>query len=336
MKTRFFTIIGISVTVFLMGTIVYPTINEASFDDENSHSIPNALADLPPIHPDDFKKCFDGEFFQYDWCQHHLSTQSPLKQFKAGIPINEIQCKNGLVEAIKNSNNSPACVKLETKIKLIQRGWAEPLGDVMFGRTIQPEPQPISTDHQNLIDARNKLRDTYHGNASLGPFNIQDVIVGYGIGDGILVVDILEEYYHSNEVRNFIIEKIIDITGGKVDIAFNPSNAIVPTNIESVFPYVWNDFLHRNGIEYTPKEQSYWNTGEGFLDITRVCSPIIASNGTEFFISSVFIHDPFEVTGTYIDETMPDDCHKVWRTDTILEEPDRILMLWLKNYHEGN
>jgi hypothetical protein len=197
----------------------------------------------------------------------------------------------------------------------------------------EPEPAPTSTTHQNLIDARNKLREIYQINSSLGPFNIKDVIVGYGIGDGFLVVDILEKYYDSDEDRKLIIQKIIDITDEKVDIEFNSSGAIVPKNIESVFPYVWNGFLQKNGIEFTPKEQSYWNTGEGFGDVNRVCSPIIASNGTEFHISSIFILEPFEITGTFIDKTMPEDCYKVWKTDTILVEPDRILKLWLENYH---
>jgi hypothetical protein len=96
---------------------------------------------------------------------------------------------------------------------------------------------------------------------------------------------------------------------------------------------VWNSFLNKQGIEFTPKEQSYWNTGEGFGDVNRVCSLIIASNGTEFHISSIFILEPFEITGTFIDKIKPDDCYKVWKTDTILVEPDRILMLWLENYH---
>lgn len=48
---------------------------------------------------------------------------SPLKQFNAGITIDEIDCKDNFVVAIKNSNGHPACVKPETKQKLIERGW---------------------------------------------------------------------------------------------------------------------------------------------------------------------------------------------------------------------
>lgn len=48
---------------------------------------------------------------------------SPLKQFKLGVPVDQIQCNDSLVLVTKN-NGSPACIKPETKIKLIERGWA--------------------------------------------------------------------------------------------------------------------------------------------------------------------------------------------------------------------
>jgi len=49
--------------------------------------------------------------------------RSPLEQFKAGITIDAISCKENHV-LIKKYNGLPACVKLQTKEKLIQRGWA--------------------------------------------------------------------------------------------------------------------------------------------------------------------------------------------------------------------
>ncbi len=51
MKTGLLIIIGISVTAFLMGTIVYPFINETTFDDEFPHDIQTVLDNVPPIHP---------------------------------------------------------------------------------------------------------------------------------------------------------------------------------------------------------------------------------------------------------------------------------------------
>jgi len=47
---------------------------------------------------------------------------SPLKQFKSGILLDEIQCKESLILVVKH-DGSPACVKPETIPKLIERGW---------------------------------------------------------------------------------------------------------------------------------------------------------------------------------------------------------------------
>jgi len=47
----------------------------------------------------------------------------PLKEFKLGISTYEIQCRGSLTVVTKH-DGSPACVKHETKQKLIERGWA--------------------------------------------------------------------------------------------------------------------------------------------------------------------------------------------------------------------
>ncbi|MDH3204226.1 MAG: hypothetical protein OEL81_06085 [Nitrosopumilus sp.] len=38
-----------------------------------------------------------------------VSPESPLKQFKSGIPIEEIQCKEYLV-LVRKHNGSPVCI----------------------------------------------------------------------------------------------------------------------------------------------------------------------------------------------------------------------------------
>jgi hypothetical protein len=49
---------------------------------------------------------------------------SPLKQFKSGISIDEIQCKDGLELVTKSSDNSPACVRPQSVPILLMRGWS--------------------------------------------------------------------------------------------------------------------------------------------------------------------------------------------------------------------
>jgi hypothetical protein len=63
----------------------------------------------------DPSNCWGGPACNYD-------KVSPLKQFRLGISLNEIQCKESLTLVAKH-DGSPACVTSETKIKLIERGW---------------------------------------------------------------------------------------------------------------------------------------------------------------------------------------------------------------------
>ncbi|MEX0862293.1 hypothetical protein [Nitrosopumilus sp.] len=104
MKTKLLIIIGISVTVFLIGTIIYPYINETSFDDDNPHDIPTALSNIPQIHQNDM----------FCWTQWHMqntiideeklisSLRSTISMFGSDfdVPNREITIKNNDEETI--------------------------------------------------------------------------------------------------------------------------------------------------------------------------------------------------------------------------------------------
>ena len=48
----------------------------------------------------------------------------PLKQFKMGSDIHDIECKSHLTIVLKDISQTPACVKPSSVEKLIERGWA--------------------------------------------------------------------------------------------------------------------------------------------------------------------------------------------------------------------
>lgn len=50
---------------------------------------------------------------------------APLKQIRSGIDTANVQCDSNLVLVIKTEDDSPACVKSDTVIKLFARGWAQ-------------------------------------------------------------------------------------------------------------------------------------------------------------------------------------------------------------------
>ncbi|NHH97165.1 hypothetical protein DYY66_1666 [Candidatus Nitrosotalea sp. FS] len=53
-----------------------------------------------------------------------LHVDSPLKQVKSGIAAKDVTCKENLELILKTKDNSPICVKSDTAITLIKRGWA--------------------------------------------------------------------------------------------------------------------------------------------------------------------------------------------------------------------
>lgn len=54
-----------------------------------------------------------------------ITNPSPLKQIKAGTQPHNVACNSGLELAQKKGGETSACVKLDTKIELTVRGWAE-------------------------------------------------------------------------------------------------------------------------------------------------------------------------------------------------------------------
>jgi len=52
----------------------------------------------------------------------YVEFDSPHKQIAYGVEPDAVQCNDGLYLIIKQ-NNSPACVKLETLVKLEERNW---------------------------------------------------------------------------------------------------------------------------------------------------------------------------------------------------------------------
>lgn len=61
------------------------------------------------------------------------TVSSPLEQFKAGIALNQIQCKGDLVPMLKIEDNSPACVIPQHVTALYLRQWGNVLhGNIVF------------------------------------------------------------------------------------------------------------------------------------------------------------------------------------------------------------
>ncbi len=116
-----------------------------------------------------------------------ILIMSPLKQFKSGIPIDEIQCRESLILVTKH-DGSPACVKPMTKQYLIDRDWAK----IKSLDEIQDNPNLIK---QNIIDVNYKYVTLYPVNTCssilLKLLTGEDIqrftIVGKGLKDNLIL-----------------------------------------------------------------------------------------------------------------------------------------------------
>ena len=63
--------------------------------------------------------------------QAYALLLSPLKQFHAGIAVQDIKCEQDLIIIVKSEDGSPACVKLQTAPVLKMRGWANEISNTI-------------------------------------------------------------------------------------------------------------------------------------------------------------------------------------------------------------
>jgi hypothetical protein len=58
-------------------------------------------------------------------CKEKFPISPPIQQIKMGFLRDQIECSAELSLVFKSTDGSPACVKPDTKSKLIERGWAK-------------------------------------------------------------------------------------------------------------------------------------------------------------------------------------------------------------------
>ena len=68
------------------------------------------------------------------------TIDSPLKQFRNGVPYNEIKCNSGL-QLTQRYDGRPACVKDDTYFELIKRGWVSEIIIATQSRNISDTSQ---------------------------------------------------------------------------------------------------------------------------------------------------------------------------------------------------
>lgn len=116
-----------------------------------------------PVSP-----AFAGSFLYSD--QILVTSNSLKEQLTSEISFENLQCINNLV-LIQKYDGSPACVKLETKQKLIDRGWTEKdtkdLSNPLLQKWTYDTKGEISSigisEDDSIIAVGTKIRDTQKG-----------------------------------------------------------------------------------------------------------------------------------------------------------------------------
>lgn len=96
-----------------------------------------------PIQFDKDNPCYSKVFYE-------KPLDSPLKQFKSGIPNYKIQCKEGLKLLIRSSEGPSACVKGDTATEL-QTRWHKPNDILLEHYKDKPEVKAFYAKYDDVI-----------------------------------------------------------------------------------------------------------------------------------------------------------------------------------------
>lgn len=249
----------------------------------------------------------------------NLEELPPLKQVKSGVPIDEIECKDGLVQGFKKSDNSPVCVTLQTKSKLMERGWAEPLGNIIKQRTVpsELEPERIS-DSESLRQQEQKKAKLHVKEIVLadtrGTENKINAIKEYR--DEFESGYFLEQFIHTFK-ENYEKDRLMSFIYG--EWGYQPTENTSAEVVVYFRSYEDYDHIEKINEWHKPKDSAFFVSpdSEGYF--------VIDLNGMP---PSVGIHETCIIPGEYrVSASNPDDESKVeWgyftcQRDKLVGEP---------------
>jgi hypothetical protein len=119
-----------------------------------------------------------------------MRIEPPLTQFKSGVKASYVMCQsNYFTLVIKSEDNSPACVKLETAQKLVERGWGTWIG------TSMQQNIPILSNSIKIENSNFTINYDISGNGTVLGANMDQpskslILSLETIGNGTLTVSI--------------------------------------------------------------------------------------------------------------------------------------------------
>ena len=162
-------------------------------------------------------------------------VNSPLVQFQSGTFATDIVCIQNLTLVIKTENGHPACVKLETAQKLVERNWG-----TIISKQTKPIPKDIS-DANNMFafEFLSKVSQQENGNIFFSPYSISSAFSMMYEGARGTTSDEIESVFHfiqdDTTRKNYVKQINSEINSPSQQYKLDIANALWVQNDYPIF-----------------------------------------------------------------------------------------------------
>lgn len=208
--------------------------------------------------------------------QASAQVESPLKQFKQGIPISEVKCSKDHQLIVKKSDNTPACVFSTTVPILVERGWATSVNTITENVTKETYAKPVSP-----VFAIFYTSGSNHTNLELFEKYLRP-------GDYLFISTPLDQDSDFSQLLQDVVEAKNKVTPGvkvfsfawysKID-AIKLHSAYLPQGIDGII------YDYENGTRYSPEYTTDYNKVSSLF---KTASEIAHKNGLKLMLTPVF------------------------------------------------
>lgn len=220
--------------------------------------------------------------------QANAQVESPLKQFRQGIPISEIKCAEGHQLVVKKSDNTPACVFPTTVSILFQRDWAMPINATLENSINEEYTKPTSS-----VFAIFYTSGSNHANLELFEKYLR-------AGDYLFIATPLDQDSDFSQLVQDVTEAKSKVVPGvkvfsfawysKID-AIKLHSEHLPQDVDGII------YDYENGSEYSPEYTTDYNET---LSLFETASEIAHENNLKLMLTPVFGDT---INGTEVEHT---------------------------------
>jgi len=208
-------------------------------------------------NPENAKLC-NEKIMEDEITKKETKFLAPKKQTNSGILPSEIKCKMGLELVFKLTDNSPVCIKPETAIKIIQRGWGT-LGDMKI--EISTDKLEYGISEPVVISITNMGSATALFGSSLGYFikNSEGITIdGYGRN--------IEHYvsFLPNDQKYFYWDQVA-------------SQTLNPKQVEPGIYVVKTSFRDLTGAMHTSEQAFEISISDKYYEFKDTLAPLVVN-----------------------------------------------------------